>query len=43
VWSFPWDHLRLFIRDPLAALFRHIVPLLLLLVLLAALLRALGP
>jgi hypothetical protein len=43
VWSFPGDHLRLFIHDPLAALFQHVVALLLLIVVLAALLRSLAP
>jgi hypothetical protein len=41
VWSFPGDHLRLFLRDPLAPLFEHIVPLLVLIVILAAVLGAL--
>jgi hypothetical protein len=42
VWSFPFDHLRLFLRDPLAPLFQHILPLLLMIVILMAVLGMLS-
>lgn len=42
VWSFPWDYLRLYIHDPLAPLLEHILPLLIVIIILAALLGSLG-